>query len=215
MFECKRVGVEEGMKKGPQTIEKAKQGAYVAKSVSALQKIRNEDGILYGALPVNGKFIFKEFNALLKDIIKSNDKKIYENFVLTIGIVSNHGNWFTSDNPNKELLVLGCSYDWLVFLTDGGLAAFINDLLLNPSKEYKPVQKAFLDSYDTKKGKQKRYNKNQFTKVQMNEKADFLLQEYFRKNRRRAEKWLNIISPKNLTIKELKEQITILSEKDW
>ncbi len=39
MFECKRVGAEEGCKKGPQTIEKAKQGAYVAKSVSALQKI--------------------------------------------------------------------------------------------------------------------------------------------------------------------------------
>ena len=30
VFECKRVGVEEGMKKGPQTIEKAKQGAYMA-----------------------------------------------------------------------------------------------------------------------------------------------------------------------------------------
>lgn len=40
IFECKRVGVEEGMKKGPQTIEKAKQGAYVARSVSSLQKIR-------------------------------------------------------------------------------------------------------------------------------------------------------------------------------
>lgn len=38
IFECKRVGVEEGMKKGPQTIEKAKQGAYVARSVSSLQK---------------------------------------------------------------------------------------------------------------------------------------------------------------------------------
>lgn len=34
MFECKRVGVEEGMKKGPQTIEKAKQGSYVARTVS-------------------------------------------------------------------------------------------------------------------------------------------------------------------------------------
>ena len=38
MFECKRVGVEEGMTKGPQTIEKAKQGAYVAKTSSLLQK---------------------------------------------------------------------------------------------------------------------------------------------------------------------------------
>lgn len=33
MLECKRVGVEEGMSKGPQTIEKAKQGAYVARVV--------------------------------------------------------------------------------------------------------------------------------------------------------------------------------------
>ena len=33
MFECKRVGVEEGTSKGPQTIEKAKQGAYVARTV--------------------------------------------------------------------------------------------------------------------------------------------------------------------------------------
>ena len=43
IFECKRVGVEEGMKKGPQSIEKAKQGAYVARigffaSKSALSK---------------------------------------------------------------------------------------------------------------------------------------------------------------------------------
>jgi hypothetical protein len=39
MFECKRIGVEEGMRKGPQTIEKAKQGSYVARTVSSLQFI--------------------------------------------------------------------------------------------------------------------------------------------------------------------------------
>ena len=44
MFECKRVGVEEGLKKGPQTIEKAKQGAYVARMTSSLQKIWNNQG---------------------------------------------------------------------------------------------------------------------------------------------------------------------------
>ncbi len=44
IFECKRVGVEEGMRKGPQTIEKAKQGAYVARTVSALQKVRLRNG---------------------------------------------------------------------------------------------------------------------------------------------------------------------------
>ena len=42
--ECKRVGVEEGNKKGPQTIEKAKQGAYVARTASSLQKIRTDTG---------------------------------------------------------------------------------------------------------------------------------------------------------------------------
>jgi len=50
IFECKRVGVEEGMKKGPQTIEKAKQGAYVARTVSALQKIRLTDGSMGGLI---------------------------------------------------------------------------------------------------------------------------------------------------------------------
>jgi hypothetical protein len=35
IFECKRVGIEEGMNKGPQTIEKAKQGAYVARTASS------------------------------------------------------------------------------------------------------------------------------------------------------------------------------------
>lgn len=50
IFECKRVGVEEGMRKGPQTIEKAKQGAYVARTVSSLQKIRLMDGSIGGLI---------------------------------------------------------------------------------------------------------------------------------------------------------------------
>ena len=50
IFECKRVGVEEGMKKGPQTIEKAKQSAYVARSISSLQKTRLNDGQIGGVI---------------------------------------------------------------------------------------------------------------------------------------------------------------------
>ncbi|MGD1715830.1 hypothetical protein [Dapis sp. BLCC M172] len=69
------------------------------------------------------------------------------NFILTIGIASNHGNWFTSDNPNKELLVLKNSYDWLLFLTDEGLAKFVRELILEPLPEFESVQKAFLASY--------------------------------------------------------------------
>src|ERR1700733_6912278 len=50
IFECKRVGVEEGMKKGPQSIEKAKQGAYVANSLSSLRKLRTASGELHGLI---------------------------------------------------------------------------------------------------------------------------------------------------------------------
>jgi hypothetical protein len=50
IFECKRVGVEEGMKKGPQSIEKAKQGAHVARSVSSLQKVRYANGQIGGII---------------------------------------------------------------------------------------------------------------------------------------------------------------------
>ena len=39
MVACKRVGVDEGCKKGPQTIEKAKKGAYVAQMTYSLQKV--------------------------------------------------------------------------------------------------------------------------------------------------------------------------------
>ena len=50
VVECKRVGVEEGTRKGPQTIEKAKQGAYVARTVSSLQRIRLADGGIGGLI---------------------------------------------------------------------------------------------------------------------------------------------------------------------
>jgi hypothetical protein len=60
MFECKRVGVEEGTKKGPQTIEKAKQGAYVAKSVSSLQKIRLASGELHGLIYKSNQAIYSK-----------------------------------------------------------------------------------------------------------------------------------------------------------
>lgn len=62
IFECKRVGVEEGNKKGPQTIEKAKQGAYVAKTISSLQKIRTDTGELYGIIYKDNKTFLKPYH---------------------------------------------------------------------------------------------------------------------------------------------------------
>ncbi len=180
IFECKRVGVEEGTRKGPQTIEKAKQGAYVAKIVSSLHKIR-----------------------------AATDPELMRDFILTVGVVSNHGNWFTSDDHNKELKVLAQSYDWLVFLTDDGLPEFITELLLKPLPLLRPARVAFLASYTAQK------KRNRFTKVQMNYKADRVLQTYFRDNLPRIEKWFNVIAPKHGSMQKLRSQISHLRDKDW
>ncbi len=217
MIECKRVGVEEGMKKGPQTIEKAKQGAYVAKSVSSLQKVRNYDGTLFGLLPI-GKDNFKygRYDELLKEIILTTNEELYKDFILSIGVVSNHGNWFTSNNPNKELVVLRDAYDWLLFLTDEGLATFIDELLLNPKREdYKSAQIAFLSSYTSGADGIRKAGINQFTKAQIGAGADQALQKYFRENRQKIASWFNIITPDNSSINILKDEIKALSIKSW
>jgi hypothetical protein len=210
MFECKRVGVEEGMKKGPQTIEKAKQGAYVARSASSLQKIRTENGGLYGIIyKSDGSFIIKPFVDLMEEIIYSDDEELLRRFILTVGVVSNHGNWFTSEHPNKELKVLAQSYDWLIFLTDKGISEFIDNLLFNPTAEYKLIRETFLSSY--LEGKKK----NEFTKVQMNIEADRLLLRYFESNIQNIESWFNIISPKNKSLETLKNELNELKNKNW
>jgi hypothetical protein len=210
IFECKRVGVEEGMKKGPQTIEKAKQGAYVARAVSSLQKIRTASGELHGLVHKPDKTIYsKPYSKLLSEIVASSDRQLLNDFILTVGIVSNHGNWFTSANHNKELKVLAQSYDWLLFLTDDGLAEFITELLLKPVAILKPARDAFLVSYAAKK------LKNRFTKVQMDLRADSVLRSYFVTNVTRIKTWFNIIAPMGGTINNLKAQMDQLRSKDW
>jgi len=207
MFECKRVGVEEGMRKGPQTIEKAKQGAYVAKAVSSLYKVRLPSGELRGLIYNSGNEIYsKPYAELIAEIVGSDKRDLLKDFILTVGVVSNHGNWFTSDNHNKELKVLAQSYDWLIFLTDAGLAEFITELLLEPKPLLVPARNAFLASYTAEK------KKNSFTKVQMDYEADQVLQIYFRDNAKRIEKWFNIIAPRDGTIKDIHLQISELRE---
>ena len=209
MFECKRVGVEEGMKKGPQTIEKAKQGAYVAKMTSALQKFRNQQGERMGLIYNNGNPIIAPYEQLLQQIINSNDTTLLEDFTMSIGIVSNHGNWFTSEDQNKELKVLAQSYDWLLFLTDEGLATFIMELLLNPQEHCRPIRNAFLNSY--KEGKKS----NVFTKVKMEYTAHLALCRYFHRNKQKIENWFNVITPENTDIHHLKDALNTLQNKPW
>ncbi len=210
MFECKRVGVEEGVSKGPQTIEKAKQGAYVARTVSSLQKIRMDNGDLQGVIPrKDGTLYSKPYVELIEEVVASKDPELLRNFILTVGVVSNHGNWFTSENQNKELKVLAQSYDWLLFLTDAGLSDFINDILINPNEDVQAASTAFKASYCADK------KKNSFTKVQMALDADKVLQDYFRNNAEKIEGWFNVITPDGKDLIELRRQISTLSGKDW
>jgi hypothetical protein len=210
MFECKRVGVEEGTSKGPQTIEKAKQGAYVARTASSLQKIRTDNGEKYGLIyrSDNQPYI-KPYTELMEEVIYSSDSELLKKFILTVGVVSNHGNWFTAENQNKELKVLSQSYDWLIFLTDFGLAQFIDDLIFNPSPEFICVQEAFKNSYTPDK------KRNGFTKVKMDLASDAALLKYFTENQNKIEAWFNIITPDNKTIIDLKNEITELRSKNW
>lgn len=220
MFECKRVGVEEGMTKGPQTIEKAKQGAYVARMTSSLQKIRCDEGEMQGIIyKSDGSYIIKPYVKLMEEIIYSSDKELLRKFLLTIGIVSNHGNWikksltgelrFSEDHFQKELMVLAQSYDWLLFLTDQGLSDFIDKLLLNPIPEFQFLRDTFLLSYTEGK------KKNEFTKVQMNIEADRILLKYFKNNINEVEKWFNVISPSRKNLNTLQDELLELKNKNW
>lgn len=208
IVECKRVGVEEGMKKGPQTIEKAKQGSYVARSVSSLQKIRLRSGRSQGFIEqADGKFRIEPYLELQREIIDASSPSEFPGFMLTVGVVSNHGNWFTSENQNKELRVLAQSYDWLLFLTDHGLSKFIGDLLLNPSARLKPASDAFRKSYSGQKGV------NRFTKVRIDVDADKTLQRYFSQHKEEIEEWFNVIAPKDGTLGSLQTDLRTLANR--
>ncbi|MCM1142423.1 MAG: hypothetical protein NC453_27960 [Muribaculum sp.] len=198
MFECKRVGVEDGQRKGPQTIEKAKQGAYVAIKSSPLQKVRNEKGELLGVYFFDNQWLIAPYEELLERLL---NKPVENDIVLTFGIVSNHGNWFTSQDMNKEMKVLAQSYDRLLFLTDKGLAEFITETILNPSEKYLSIRNAFLSSYVEGK------KVNKFTKSNISIEAHKSLVSYFADNILKIEKWVNVISPENEDIKSIKSQL--------
>lgn len=209
-IECKRVGVEEGTKKGPQTIEKAKQGAYVARTLSSVQKVRTPSGELYGVLQIEGmKLRHEPYRQLVSDVVQAASPLLLKDFVLTVGIVSNHGNWFATDDQNKELKVLAQSYDWLLFLTDEGIAEFAHALLLAPRGNRQAVQEAFVGSYGQGR------SRNVFTKVQMSLDADLVLQDYFRQNIRKIDKWFNVVSPRGRRLVALRRELKTLAAKDW
>lgn len=206
MIECKRVGVEDGCKKGPQTIEKAKQGAYVAQTTSSLQKIWM-NGQKYGLVCKNGSPLIKPYAQLLDEV--SVDDVLLKDFVLSVGVVSNHGNWFTAENKNKEMKVLSNAYDWLLFLTDAELAEFVSTLLLHPNVQYQSVRDAFVSSY--KEGKRS----NVFTKTKIDRTAHEALCKYFHRNIKKIEGWFNVIEPEHKDIAALRTSLSDLAAKRW
>ena len=151
----------------------------------------------------------KPYEEFIRIILRSNDPALLNNFVMTVGIVSNHGNWFTSDDHNKELKVLAQSYDWLLFLTDAGLVQFIHDLLLERQPDYEDAKNAFMNSYS---GSRRR---NRFTKISMDLAADRAIQNYFEERLSDIEGWFNVISPSGQSISELRDELDILSNKNW
>ena len=146
------------------------------------------------------------------EIIENGDAKQLCDFTLSIGVVSNHGNWFTAGNQNKEMKVLAQSYDWLLFLTDEGLAEFIIDLLRSPRREYKAVKEAFIASYPPAGGPKAA---NAFTKKHMEQAAHKALDAYFAANIYQIERWFNVISPEAGTLHDLKHILVALKNKDW
>jgi hypothetical protein len=190
MFECKRVGVEEGQRKGPQTIEKAKQGAYVARVVSGLQRIPRRDGSVAGLVEeADGTLTtHPDYYGFLRSAIDSRNHEALANVVLTVGVVSNHGNWFTAETQNKEMRVLAQSYDWLLFLTDDALSDFIRTTLQGSGAEFEATRNAFAASHGRSGGT------TTFTKVIIDAEADRELTEYFSQTRP-WNQWFTVVSP--------------------
>ena len=157
----------------------------------------------------DGSFRTGPYDEVLREAIDVLSGVDLAGIILTVGVVSNHGNWFTSDDHNKELRVLAQSYDWLLFLTDAGLSYFIDKLLLHPTSELAPAREAFLQSYSGKSGA------NRFTKVNMDVSADAALRSYFTAHETEVEMWFNVISPRDGTLETLQADLRKLAAKDW
>jgi hypothetical protein len=157
----------------------------------------------------DGSLYHKPYDQLLEEVTTSNDPALLRDFILTVGIVSNHGNWFTAEDHNKEWRVLAQSYDWLLFLTDQGLGQFVSELLLAPAPELADARAAFLQSYGPgAKG-------NRFTKVKMDVKADAVLRNYLAAHAKGVESWFNVITPKGRSLSRLQKELKILNGREW
>lgn len=151
-----------------------------------MQKVKDANGDIQGVyFNDTNSPIIEDYNSIINKLI--NNKIVLKNFILTIGVISNHGNWFTQDNKNKELEVLCNAYDWLLFLTDEGLTEFISDIFQIPE-----CLSAFKYSYELNINTSRK-NVNIFTKSNISYEVDKKLTEYFHDNINKINSWFNII----------------------
>jgi hypothetical protein len=182
----------------------------VARAVSSLQKVRSRKGEILGVLEApDGTLRSGPYRTLLRELLDGRELRPLVDFILTAGVVSNHGNWFTLENHNKELRVLAQSYDWLLFLTDEGLGRFIQHLLLEPAKDLTAVREAFHASYS------RSASGTRFTKVRMDVDADAALRTYFFQHAQDLDGWFNVISPVRGTLRRLRSELGRLRGKRW
>lgn len=152
-----------------------------------MQKVKDANGDIQGVyFNDTNSPIIEDYNSIINKLI--NNKIVLKNFILTIGVISNHGNWFTQDNKNKELEVLCNAYDWLLFLTDEGLTEFISDIFQIPE-----CLSAFKYSYELNINTSRK-NVNIFTKSNISYEVDKKLTEYFHDNINKINSWFNIIN---------------------
>ena len=209
MFECKRVGVEEGQTKGPTTIEKAKQGAYVAASLSSIRKVANPHGTPLAVSYLHGKPVIGDYNSTMRQLVSEGTLDEIAGMIVTVGVVSNHGNWFTRDSMNKEMKVLQGAYDWLLFLKDEALATFITETILEPAPQYESIKTAFLSTYTAG-----RTGGSRFTKKTMDRDAYAAMAEYFSANQSVIEgSWFEQLSEGRGSLTDLKVELQTLDER--
>ena len=96
-----------------------------------------------------------------------------------------------------------------MFLTDIGIAQFIDEVLLHPNNDLVAAREAFLASYTGKKGT------NRFTKVKISLDADTGLKSYFVSKVKMIEGWFNVIAPAGKTLATLRDELNTLKHKKW
>lgn len=122
--ECKRVGIELTADSAPQTIEKAKQGAYAADHASSYQSILSRTGEKFGVV-LGEEIEIGPYQDLRRQIINGELPSMLEGFCSTVFFFSEPSNWQTSDGIwKKDLEVLSSSFDWVIYLTDEAFIHF-------------------------------------------------------------------------------------------